>query len=688
MIKEYLCGCKFKLDTNGRIDFGVIDIENIRDDCPLAWQLIQEGKTRGVFQLEKNLGRKWAKEIKPANIEELAAVISLIRPSCLQAKIDGKSMTQWYALRKNGFSEVEYPHKCLKDILEESYGIVGLYQEHSIKIAQHICGFDLVESDILRRSIGTKDSELMAQIKPKFISKAVAKGLVNQDEAELIFELIKKGERYAFNKCIAQGTIIRTQKTSKTVEQLYEMYNRPNNCHIHNMWSLDENYKVVYNKIDTVSYEGIKDVYEILVDNYSSLKVTSNHKFPTTIGVQPLSNLKIGDDLFTYDVDKADVNTSKILDIRYAGKEKVYNISMVDNPRNYIANGIFTCNSHAIGYAIDSYWTAYCKAHFPRHFFCSYLMGASMKMKPHEEIRELTNDAHIFNINVLTPSFTTLKEDFYICGKDIRFGLGNIKGIGPSVLSEIINIQKELSHTIEDMSWLDFLVVISSYLNKTTIENLIDCGALDFTGIPRIKMKFEYGKYRDLSNKEMEWCLNKIINHSNNKKITLTELLSELASPKSLGGGCSNKNRIEIVKSMCNTIANPPFKLEDTIDYIIDNEDRTLGIPITYSKLDSAIYQSNTSCKEIINGKDGTVKLNVIIENVKIHTIKSGKNAGCDMAFLTVSDKTGILDNLVVFANVYEDIEHLLVNKSSVSICGVYDKSKDSLIVETIKSNG
>ena len=76
----------------------MFDINNFDD--PEVWDLICEGDTKGVFQLESNLGKKWAKETKPRNIKELAALVSLIRPGTLLARhTNGKSMTQVYAAR-------------------------------------------------------------------------------------------------------------------------------------------------------------------------------------------------------------------------------------------------------------------------------------------------------------------------------------------------------------------------------------------------------------------------------------------------------------------------------------------------------------------------------------------------------------------------------------------------------------
>ena len=58
-----------------------------------TWDLFKEGRTKGVFQLESNLGKSWSKKLAPTNMEELSALIALIRPGCLKAITDGKSMT-------------------------------------------------------------------------------------------------------------------------------------------------------------------------------------------------------------------------------------------------------------------------------------------------------------------------------------------------------------------------------------------------------------------------------------------------------------------------------------------------------------------------------------------------------------------------------------------------------------------
>ena len=164
-----------------------------------AWDLICSGKTKGVFQLESNLGKSWAKRVQPKNIEELSALISIIRPGTLKAIVDGKSMTQHYVDRKNGVQEITYLHPSLEPILKKSQGVL-VYQEQSMQIAQQLAGFNLQEADNLRKAIGKKKADLMAKVKEDFLKGASKQGIITTEEAEEIFSWIEKSSRYAFNK--------------------------------------------------------------------------------------------------------------------------------------------------------------------------------------------------------------------------------------------------------------------------------------------------------------------------------------------------------------------------------------------------------------------------------------------------------------------------------------------------------
>ena len=167
--------------------------------CTKTWHLISDGNTKGCFQLESRLGQSMAKKLKPSNIEELAALISIMRPGCLEAIRDGKTVSQHFIDKKNGQESIDYFHSSLESILESTYGEM-VYQEQAMQIAQKIAGFNLQEADELRKSIGKKNTELMAKVKGKFLAGTKKLGIVTESEAEQIFSWIEKSQRYSFNK--------------------------------------------------------------------------------------------------------------------------------------------------------------------------------------------------------------------------------------------------------------------------------------------------------------------------------------------------------------------------------------------------------------------------------------------------------------------------------------------------------
>jgi len=147
---KFKCGCQFD----------ELDFDKIPLDCAATWDLINSGFTRGVFQLEGSLGKRYSKELKPRNIEELSDVISLIRPGCLQGDYredpenPGKfwSITTTYQKVKDGVVEPEYVDECLRPIFEPTCG-VPVYQEQIMRICTDFSGFSLERADIMRKCL-------------------------------------------------------------------------------------------------------------------------------------------------------------------------------------------------------------------------------------------------------------------------------------------------------------------------------------------------------------------------------------------------------------------------------------------------------------------------------------------------------------------------------------------------------
>jgi len=175
-----------------------IDITKVDESDQEVWRMFGEGRVKGCFQVEGNLGRDWCRKIKPVSIPELADVISVIRPGTLKAMKDGKSMTEHYAHRKRGVDKVPSLHPSIDAVVQDTYGVI-VYQEQAMEIAVRMAGFSLKEADDLRKAIGKKKADLMSQIRVKFLLGASSNG-VSEEDAIKVFDMIEKSARYSFNK--------------------------------------------------------------------------------------------------------------------------------------------------------------------------------------------------------------------------------------------------------------------------------------------------------------------------------------------------------------------------------------------------------------------------------------------------------------------------------------------------------
>ncbi len=167
------------------------DLDAIPFDDPKTYQLLSEGKTFGVFQLESAGMREALKNLKPERLEDVIAMVSLYRPGPMD-------LIPEFINRRHGRAKITYEHPLMEKYLKDTYGIM-VYQESVMQIASEIAGFSMGEADILRRAMGKKDRELMAKQRAKFVEGAKAHGIGGK-KAEKIFDLMEKFAGYGFNK--------------------------------------------------------------------------------------------------------------------------------------------------------------------------------------------------------------------------------------------------------------------------------------------------------------------------------------------------------------------------------------------------------------------------------------------------------------------------------------------------------
>jgi len=522
------CNCRFNIDDHGHVDLD-IDIENIDLTCKSTWRLISDGNTKGCFQLESRLGQMMSKKLKPENIEQLSALISIMRPGCLEAYRDGKSVSNHYIDKKNQEEEIDFFHPSLEPILKTTYGEM-VYQEQAMQICQHVANFDLTEADKLRKAIGKKKPEEMAKIKKLFMEKSQEADIISKEEAEQIFSWIEKSQRYSFNK------------------------------------------------------------------------------------------------------------------------------------------------SHAVSYAYNAYLSAYVKAHFPKHFFVSYLKFAKDKIDPLQEIQELISNANQMDIEVCKPSLQKPVKEFIIADDGlIYFGLTNIKGVGDSVYEKIHQIINTLS--IKDMNFGQIYHKLLRQINSTAAKAIISVGAIDHIAISRNRMLFYYELLNNLTNREIDIIADKF--NDNQDLINILQYLLNNTTKK------LTSKRKDVVISIINSMQKPSYNLEDTPEWLASNEKFYLGVSLTCHKIDGCdIYSANSECKDLVN--DTCPKQPVVgaeINSINVIKTKRGVNPGQEMAFIKIGDSTGSCD-IVVFPEEYNKYRELLIEDNTLLIKLEKSKNKDSYIIK------
>jgi DNA polymerase-3 subunit alpha len=165
--------------------------ENLPLDDAKVYRLFSEGKTEAVFQFESTGMQRMLKDAKPSRLEDLIALNALYRPGPMD-------LIPSFVARKHGREVIEYPHPLVAEMLSETYGIM-VYQEQVMQTAQILGGYSLGGADMLRRAMGKKKAEEMAEHRAIFRAGA-AKNAIDEAKADEIFDLMEKFAGYGFNK--------------------------------------------------------------------------------------------------------------------------------------------------------------------------------------------------------------------------------------------------------------------------------------------------------------------------------------------------------------------------------------------------------------------------------------------------------------------------------------------------------
>lgn len=796
------CGCKIpvldkELKANDGLPSMVIPYEelsrqiNYTKGCPGTWALMGEGRTKGVFQLETQLGQGWAEKLKPTSLEEIAALVSLLRPGCIS--YDTKITVKIYDYKNNLGGK--YKKQTISDLYKKFHGKNPNRKNYIVSVCKKTNSF--VENKILdvmyngkkdvyrpifktRKKDCHKRSSIFFNLECTLDHKLLTHDRgwielqhIKTDERIAVFKNTKtkskhkvnpKGEKIFGDICFRHykyhcifcdwkeatldvNHLEGNRKTNNTPENLCFMC--PNH---HRMYSDDviskeecvsarEKYKIaISDDIMWVQYKekefvGKKDVYDISVEGPNHNFIAGNvvvHNclramvdvgegktksmtqlyvdrkageeeikyfhdalepiLQSTYGVLTFQEqaMRIATDLAGFNEQQADVLRKAIGKklpevmaqvkgefLEGCSKEEIVDqeeasqiFAWIQESQRYSFN-----KSHGIGYGVLGYLSMFTKFHFPLHFYCSWLKFARNKQDTMQEMKELIADAKMSDVIIQPPSIDNIfmnNSDVCVNKDHVNFGIRCVKKIGEASVKKFLDrirlIEDKLSKTIDTWSWLEFLGNVGIKVNKTTVNNLIAVGTFSKYNITRTQMLYDYEAYAKLSIKEAENVC-KFINTG--KFENLISVLEYFVTLDKKDGGPSIVPRKEKIQDIIKLLHDTPFSMADKPSWILKQEKALIGTPISYSIIDTLDVKinTNTTCKEFRQGKTGNLTIAVELTSVREWTVKSGKNKGSKMAFATAEDSSASID-CVIFSDAFLQYEHLIIDNNTVILSG------------------
>jgi DNA polymerase III alpha subunit len=534
--------------------------------------------------------------------------------------------------------------------------------------------------------MGKKKPEVMAKCKKEFMEGCARVGTVDPTQSAEIFGWIEKGQRYSFNRCLAgDETILRTCSPEHrlTIEELYRIKNDLDYAKSVGRESLRHKFVNTHgygsglsmcaddiirtNVIRDIQPAGVRPVYKITLHNGATIRATANHKFPTPMGERLLQELSAGDLLYVKDKRGRKAGTSTIMAVEMDGVTNTYDVTMDAPNHNLVTQqGIVTSNSHSISYAMLSYQTAYCKAHFPTEFFVQGLIFAANKSDPMEERYILIRDAQNFGITIRPPDIRLKNSDFIIdptTSNAIIFGLAHIKGISAATIDRLMKLSMG--------TWGQFIAAIPAIRRNYALA-LVQSGACDCYGLPRTYMANVVKAVIDNITDRESVALTPLVESSGD----ISTALKTLAA----GGHLArlNKNRRAVLEGLAETLS---IQTPDTTKQRALLEHWYLGASVSCSAADGVMDANDVQrCSDFVkipNGK--SLDLCVVIERVKISKTRKGQA----MCFLTISDSSGGIDHCPVFPDAYSTCQDKCQPQAVIVLGGT--KRNGSLIVESIR---
>ncbi len=249
-------------------------------DDQATYDMLAAGDSIGVFQFESEGMQKALRNVRPTEFDDLVALNALYRPGAMD-------QIPTYARGKRNPETIEYPDERLRPITESTKGVI-LYQEQAMQIAKTLAGFSGAKADDLRKAIGKKNREAMATLRPEFFAGCQASG-TSPAVTEQLWVTNEKSADYCFNKCLsAQTRVILPDGTRMRLSTAARL----EVPEIMSMWADGE---IRPHKVQRIVKTGRKLVYRVRCESGRQVRATAEHRFLTTGGYLPVSEMQAGD---------------------------------------------------------------------------------------------------------------------------------------------------------------------------------------------------------------------------------------------------------------------------------------------------------------------------------------------------------------------------------------------------------
>lgn len=259
-----------------------IDPEKISLTDKKTYELYQRGDTVATFQFESDGMRKYLRQLQPTNIEDLIAMNALYRPGPMDN-------IPSFVNRKHGRETIEYPHKMLEPILQNTYGIM-VYQEQIMQVARTMGKYSMGGADLLRRAMGKKKHDVMAKEKVNFIAGAKEQD-VTEKTANEVWALMEKFASYGFNKCLPGDTEVIDAETGRLVK-IEDVFSGKVQLSATQTLNTDSLH-LQSGAVSAVMDNGVKPVYKLTTASGREIEATDNHPFYTFDGWKRLDELEV-----------------------------------------------------------------------------------------------------------------------------------------------------------------------------------------------------------------------------------------------------------------------------------------------------------------------------------------------------------------------------------------------------------